>query len=62
MGWPVWVTNVSEPVNTGEGMSPIISMVNKREKGKLFSREEAEKLLPDVHTAHPEAVIEENTV
>lgn len=57
MGWPVWVTNVSEPVDTGEGMAPIVSMVNREAKGKLFSPDEAAALLPQVHTCHPEAEI-----
>lgn len=57
MGWPVWVTNVSEPIDTGEGMSPIVSMINRESKGKLFTIEEATDILPQVHTAHPEAAI-----
>ena len=57
MGWPVWVTKVSEPIDTGEGSAPIVSMVNRLQKGKRFRREEAEALLPQVHTSHPEAEI-----
>jgi hypothetical protein len=57
MGWPVWVTGVSEPIDTGEGKSPIISVINREEKGKLFTHEEAVALLPQVHTTHPEAEI-----
>lgn len=57
MGWPVWVTNVSEPIDTGEGMGPIVSMTNRETKGKIFSLEKAVALLPQVHTCHPEAEI-----
>lgn len=57
MGHPVWVTNVSEPIDTGEGMAPIVSMINREEKGKLFAHQEAVLLLPQVHTCHPEAEI-----
>ena len=57
MGWPVWVTKVSEPVETGEGKAPIVSMVNKILKGKRFTFEEAQELLPQVRTVHPEAEI-----
>jgi hypothetical protein len=57
LGHPAWVTNVSEPVDTGEGMSPIVSMINREAKGKIFSEEEAVALLPQVHTCHPEAEI-----
>ena len=57
MGWPVWVTKVSEPIDTGEGSSPVVSMVNRLMKGKRFSKKEAETLLPQVHTSHPEAEI-----
>lgn len=59
MGWPAWVTNVSEPVDTGEGMSPIVSMSNKESKAKYYTREEAEKLLPDVCKVRPGAEIVE---
>lgn len=57
MGWPVWVTKVSEPIDTGEGSSPVVSMVNRLMKGKRFKKEESEALLPQVHTSHPEAEI-----
>ena len=59
MGWPVWITNVSEPIDTGEGVSPIVSMTNREAKGKVLTRAEAETLLPQVHTSHPEAEIVE---
>jgi hypothetical protein len=57
MGWPVWVTKVSEPIDTGEGMAPVVSTVNRVLKGKRFTKEEAEQLLPQVHTTHPSAEI-----
>lgn len=57
MGWPTWVTKVSEPVDTGEGYAPIVSMTNRILKGKRWKKEEAEALLPQVHTCHPEAEI-----
>lgn len=57
MGWPVWVTEVSDPVQTEEGESPIVSTVNRILKGKRFTRSEAEELLPKVKTAYPSAEI-----
>lgn len=57
LGWPAWVTDISEPVDTGDGLFPIVSMVNRREKSKLYTREDAEKALPGAQTAHPEARI-----
>lgn len=57
LGFPVWVSNVSEPYDTGGGMAPIVSMVNRPQKSKLYTRSEAEALLPQVHTCHPEARI-----
>lgn len=56
-GSPTWVTGVSEPVDTGEGSSPIVSMVNREAKAKRFTREEVDAAMPLVSTSHPEAVI-----
>ncbi len=56
-GWTVWVTNISEPIDTGEGMSPIVSMSNKEHRAKIFTRSEAERFLPEVLKVRPSAEI-----
>ena len=56
MGWNAWVTDVTESSVNGE--QPIVSLINRIEKAKVFTRAQAEAILPKVHTTHPEAQIE----
>lgn len=58
MGWPVWVVKISEPIDTGEGMSPIVSTTNKKQKATVYTRSEAESMLEGVRTAYPSAEIQ----
>jgi len=57
LGWPVWVTKVSDQDSQGYTQSPIVSTVNRILKGKRFTQSEAESLLPKVHTAYATAKI-----
>ncbi len=58
MGWPIWITKVSEPVEgDDDSKQPIVSAVNREAKAPMFSQAEAEAMLPAVHTVHPEAKI-----
>lgn len=57
MGWPVWVTKVSEQDSQGYTQSPIVSTVNRILKGKRFTQSDAEALLSQVRTSYPDAEI-----
>lgn len=56
-GFIMYITNVSEPIDTGEGMSPIISGSRKLIKAKSFTTAAVEVLLPEILKIHPNAVV-----
>lgn len=57
MGGPTWITNV-EPTEIEGEQTYIVSKSSLVIQARLFSKEEAESVLPAVHTTNPEAVIE----
>jgi hypothetical protein len=61
MGWPVWVMHVDETRHVAicdefDG-SPIIRCGNQEKHGRIYTREEAERLLPIIRPVYPSAEI-----
>lgn len=59
VGHRTWITNISEPVETGEGKSPIVSMSSNKDQAKRFSEEEAFRQAPEVLKVRQLVIIEE---
>lgn len=59
IGHRTWITNIGEPVETGEGKSPIVSMSSNKTQAKEFTEEEALKNAPEVLKVRQLVIIEE---
>lgn len=57
LGWPTWVVKVGDPIEVDGSMERPVRFINDERRGTVFSRADAEALMPFVLKVRQDAEI-----